>query len=118
MLKSKLVDKLKKMGIVVTGNTVKRSDLSAVRKILADDAEEEGEVPDDADLDWLMEECDIGDDGMNVFNLYLNKHGRTQASLEDARRVLDDWKSDVEEYAMPAVEKMLEKLDDLGIVAS
>lgn len=55
----------------------------------------------------LKDKLNIGEDGLGILNMYLEKFA-PDAEDDNAAlsRALEDFRSDVEEYAMPAIEEM------------
>ena len=105
---SELKAALSKIGINTKDGKVKKSDIIAALKTVTADED------DDKDLEWLMSELDIGEDGMAVFNSYAEKFGANAEDLEDVYQLLENFVSDVEEYAMPAVKKMMAYIEKEG----
>ena len=86
----------------------KETDVDSAKEV----AEQKVQVHSIETMDDLMDAAGIGADGMDVFNLYANKIGSKADDLESLKQVLEDFKSDVEEYAMPAVDQMLDWIEE------
>lgn len=93
----KVIMKLKEAGIQVSEGKIKQSQLKAAFKALANE-----EV---SNMDELLDELGINEDGLGVLQEYMKKYGDT--NIDGLKESLEDFKSDVEDYAMPAVEQML-----------
>jgi len=77
-----------------------------------DHDDQEMVLEDDADLDDVLTYCDIHDDGLDVLKMYAKKFCRGDG-VDAVKDCLNSFQSDVEDYAMPAVEKMLEAIDSI-----
>lgn len=60
----------------------------------------------------LRDELDIKDDGLWVLTSYMEKHCEDLEDNASVKETLESFKSDVEEYAMPAVDEMLAFLEE------
>lgn len=82
--------------------------------VLASDEDEDNEGESDEDqvdesemtYDDLKEACGIKDDGMGALDLYMQKYFRGAEGIDAVREGLEGFKSDVEQYVLPAISKM------------
>lgn len=76
------------------------------------DGDDEFPIPseDEMTFDDLKEKVGIKEDGISVLNLYMEKHFPEAAGETALAEALEGFKTDVEDYAMPALEKMLKHL--------
>ena len=75
--------------------------------------EDEGLIPTEITsteitFDDLKGMANIKEDGIAVLNLYMEKYFPTVTGKDDVKLALEDFESDVGDYALPAVRKMLD----------
>lgn len=108
---------LAKAGIEVKDGQVALSDLDKVMDVLephvAQAADDDDDFdPDDMAFDELKDKADIKEDGLGVLNLYMEKFHKDAEGPTALVSALEDFVSDVEEYAMDAVQDMLAYLNE------
>lgn len=125
MKREKLIKKLQQIGVEVHEDKVRKSDIVAfLAKADAPALENSEEDEDQDDIDNigdLLDKLQIPADGLGVLESYAemwskmhSKSGATgfiDLDLEEGKRMLDDFVSDVNEYALPAAEDLLAELD-------
>jgi hypothetical protein len=90
--------------------------LAAEMKEADDDDDKDYDDEDLADMDFeeLKNKAGVKEDGIGVLNLYMEKYFPRATGPEDLASALDDFRSDVEQYAMDAVSDMENFLNKLG----
>jgi hypothetical protein len=99
------------------------NDAEELKKLAAEMKEAGGPGPEDApdedeladmSFEELKDKAGVKEDGIGVLNLYMQKYFPEASGPEDLASALDDFRSDVEQYAMDAVSDMENFLNKLG----